>query len=36
MDDDVDTDEEIMANALRACENDFYETKHKLALSGWK
>ena len=36
MDDDVDTDDEIMKNALTACRNDFQDTKYKLAQFGWR
>ena len=36
MDDDVETDEEVMENALKTCLNDCWETMHKLALNSWR
>ena len=35
IDDDVDTDEEIMESALKTCDKDFQYANFKLNLLGW-
>jgi len=35
MDDDVDTDDDVMNNALNACANDTFQTKQKLKMWAW-
>lgn len=35
MDDDVQSDEDILANALRTCQRDVYEATQKKRLHGW-
>lgn len=36
MDDDVQSDEDILANALRTCRRDFGDAVQKLKVHGWQ